>query len=202
MVNIDLIDTNKICECGNDLLSNVELYQEVIREMYERINNMPSKTGEWVGQGADRFVDKVNQDYKLFTCIGEELKKFSDCLIDFSNDTENITKKYISNESLPSLSFKYDRMKKTVMPKLDDVVEEILLLKKNISTMYVPNEFKYFDYLKQMDDVFNKWIVDIRNLVSNITEFNNQLSTINSDTDIQISSIQEKFKNIKNERGI
>lgn len=54
------IDTVKLRECGNDVMQLSANLNEVLNELYKRIDSMPEKTLEWTGSSAQRFVQKVD----------------------------------------------------------------------------------------------------------------------------------------------
>lgn len=95
MVNIDLIDTKKMNECGTDILKQVSDYKEIIDNLYNKINNMPNKTFEWVGNGANQYVETINTDYKLYCDINDILTKYGNFLIDSASLLEETINKNI-----------------------------------------------------------------------------------------------------------
>lgn len=93
MVNIELIDTVKVSECGQQILNEASAYKEIIDNLYNKINNMTSKTFEWVGAGANQYVEKVNNDYKLYCDIHDILTEYGQFLIDVSSNIEDTIKR-------------------------------------------------------------------------------------------------------------
>jgi len=92
MVDIDLIDTNKLKDSGNDILENVKLYKEVIDSYFDKINNMTSNTFEWIGNKANDYVEQVNNDYKFYYDIYDILLSYGQYLIDTGENIESIMK--------------------------------------------------------------------------------------------------------------
>lgn len=78
------IDTIKIKKCGTDLIKLSQDLSSLCNSMYDRINNMPNITGEWMGKSAEKFVKEANNDKinviefknKLY-CFGNELVKYA-----------------------------------------------------------------------------------------------------------------------------
>lgn len=93
-MNLNFIDTIMLDELGNDMLNEINVYKQNIDYLFERINNMSSKTCEWIGIGADSFVENFNLNYVIFIDVYDCLKNFSLSLIDYSNFVDNTIKKY------------------------------------------------------------------------------------------------------------
>lgn len=93
MVNIDFIDSTKVNEIGNNILENMSLYDEIVENLYNKINNMNTKTLEWVGNGANKYVETFNNDFKMFTDLSDTLKKYAYFLIDSSALIDETIKK-------------------------------------------------------------------------------------------------------------
>ncbi len=58
MINID---TDKIVQCGNDLIKLSQDLNIIIQDMYAKINKV-IVSNTWVGESALEFVNKANQD--------------------------------------------------------------------------------------------------------------------------------------------
>ena len=58
-MNVDYIDTDKLREIGNNILSETNIFKSNIDFLYDRINNINSKTFEWVGNGANNFSSEL-----------------------------------------------------------------------------------------------------------------------------------------------
>lgn len=88
-MNIKFIDTDKMYELGNDILDYLKTYKEDIDFLYTRINDIQSKTFEWVGNDLDKFIEKFNSDYKKLLDVYDSLNDFATCLIDSSELIQN-----------------------------------------------------------------------------------------------------------------
>lgn len=93
MVDIDFIDTVLINECGLELIKQINVYKDTIEHLYNRINNIPTKTHEWIGNSSNLFIEKFNNDYKLFINIYDILMEYSNSLVDLSNMLDDAIKK-------------------------------------------------------------------------------------------------------------
>jgi hypothetical protein len=76
------IDTTKIKQSGYDILKLSYELNEIIENLYSKINNMPVLTGEWVGASAQLFAKQANNvEKKDAIAIKDTLKKFGEELI-------------------------------------------------------------------------------------------------------------------------
>ena len=87
------IDTKKIEKCGLDLIKLSQDLFSVCNSMYDRINNMPTMTGEWVGQAALEFSKKANIDKVQVVDLKNKLYSFGNELIKYAGDYESVVKK-------------------------------------------------------------------------------------------------------------
>ena len=59
-------DTNKMRECGKEIIELSKSAEEIIDEISELLENMPTKTAEWVGPSANTFANIVNSKKKQY----------------------------------------------------------------------------------------------------------------------------------------
>ena len=85
------IDISKLRQCGEDILSETDSYIKNINGLFELINNVPTKTKEWTGVGAERYAEAVYKNEKInYDNYGSELKKLGQSLIDYADDLDSI----------------------------------------------------------------------------------------------------------------
>ena len=85
VINMSEIDTSKLTKYGNSIVDSSHALNEEIQKLYDRIINIPTKTGEWQGESALEFVRKVKKDKievlktrkKIYNC-GNALLKISE----------------------------------------------------------------------------------------------------------------------------
>lgn len=92
-MNVDYIDTDKLREIGNNILSETNIFKSNIDFLYDRINNINSKTFEWVGNGANNFIEKFNLDFNYYNDIYVFLREYGNYFIEFSNRIDDSIKK-------------------------------------------------------------------------------------------------------------
>lgn len=78
-------DTNKMRECGREIIELSKSADEIINEIYELITNMPTKTAEWVGPSADTFANIANSKKKQYIKLTDKLRLMGTNLVDNAN---------------------------------------------------------------------------------------------------------------------
>lgn len=75
-------NTEKMTECGQDLIELSSEYLELIELMTNRLIKIPTETGEWTGESAMNFMTDIkNIDVVKFNNFGNEIKTFGETLI-------------------------------------------------------------------------------------------------------------------------
>ena len=80
-----IIDTVKVRESGNDLLMLSNDLNNAVKELFERLTLVPSRTKEWVGASADEYVRKLSADRVEYNTLIEEVRRLGNFLVDVSN---------------------------------------------------------------------------------------------------------------------
>ena len=88
--------------------------------------------------------------------------------------------------------FKYDLIKKDVIPILDNIINELNNLKFKIESLNIPNEFKYLNYIKLLDNKIEEYKKNYSKLIDNI-DFMNKNLEIEFDN---LAILLEKIKDI------
>lgn len=83
------VDTIKMRECGKDIIKITNTLNELYNGLFSRISNMPTNTGEWVGESADKFVTLANIDKVQYLNYNNEIAKMGKLLVDYSYKFEN-----------------------------------------------------------------------------------------------------------------
>lgn len=78
-------DTNKMRECGKEIIELSKSAEEIINEIYELLTNMPIKTAEWVGPSADTFASVANSKKNQYIKLTDKLRLMGTKLIDNAN---------------------------------------------------------------------------------------------------------------------
>lgn len=87
------VDTVKLRECGKDVLVASDKYIDNVRDLYERMYNVPIKTREWVGVGATNYANYVYKERVQYLNYGNSLKKMGQAMVDYANDIETAISK-------------------------------------------------------------------------------------------------------------
>lgn len=90
MINVDTV---KLRDCGKDVLVASDKYSANIRDLYERMYNVPSKTREWVGVGATNYANNIYKERVQYLNYGNSLKKMGQAMIDYADDIEKAVSK-------------------------------------------------------------------------------------------------------------
>ena len=92
MINID---TNKLKKSGNDIIKLSQDLQELYNSMYDRINNMPTVTGEWLGNSAIEYAKNAMKEKIEVVDFKNQLYTFGDIMVKCANHYEDTTIKTI-----------------------------------------------------------------------------------------------------------
>lgn len=85
-------DTNKMRECGKELIELSNSAEEIINEIHELLSNMPTKTAEWVGPSANTFANIINSKKKQYIKLTDQLHLMGSNLIDDGNAYDSAIK--------------------------------------------------------------------------------------------------------------
>lgn len=89
MENIN-IDTQKIRECGQDIMSlSVEL-NEIITTLFDHINTLNNKTGEWKGASATKFIADASVDKIQYLKMKESIYQSGKYLTTYADSMERV----------------------------------------------------------------------------------------------------------------
>ena len=84
------MDTQRIRECGNDIMSlSVEL-NEIITVLFNHINTLNNKTGEWKGNSANHFIADANIDKIQYLKMKDSIYQNGKYLTDYADSMEKI----------------------------------------------------------------------------------------------------------------
>lgn len=82
------VDTRKLREGGNDIKQEMNNYQENIQGFYDRLQAVPTKTYEWVGESANRFVARELLNKKEYEEYGRSINDLGQAMIDYADAVE------------------------------------------------------------------------------------------------------------------
>ncbi len=67
-------DGNKLIECGEEIVSLCNKYNNLIEDLFAKISKIPSTA--WSGNSANIYVSKALQDKKRYISFGNDLKLY------------------------------------------------------------------------------------------------------------------------------
>lgn len=88
MAKLD-IDTRKMRECGNEIMKLSISIGEDFTKLFDRIQNMPITTGEWVGQAAVAYANRAKYERMLYLQFKDVLYNYGKYLVDGAEELEN-----------------------------------------------------------------------------------------------------------------
>lgn len=89
------------------------------------------------------------------------------------------------------LCFKYDLIKKELIPKIENIIEDLTIIKLKLEQLNIPNDFKYLQYLKSLDEKIDSYKVIYYNIIDNIELFNKELTIEFNDLQLSLASIKD-----------
>ena len=82
------IDTQKMRECGNDLLMLTIELNTLFTELFERLEKISDVSGEWVGLSANQFISQVKVDKVQYFNLNNSIAKEAKLLINASDELD------------------------------------------------------------------------------------------------------------------
>lgn len=83
------VDIEKIKESGQDIEDLAFDFIELINKFYNRINMIPTKSNEWVGNSSKEFVRLCMLEKSNYIMYGNAIKELGVSLINYSEKLEN-----------------------------------------------------------------------------------------------------------------
>lgn len=91
--SITYIDTVKVEEIEKDLVKLARDYNEKIAKMFQRLNDVPGVTKEWVGNQANFYFSVISGDKSKFLNFGNNLRDIASKLdADLSKVTGSVNR--------------------------------------------------------------------------------------------------------------
>lgn len=87
------VDTAKLKDCGESILTACSGFNADINNLYSKLYNVPRTTKEWVGIAANNYASIVLKEKTQYVNYGKALKDMGNILIDYANDVEEAVKK-------------------------------------------------------------------------------------------------------------
>lgn len=88
-----IVDTKKLSESGNDILTLTSELKEEFEALFARITNMNTRTFEWVGPASEDFIRRTNIEKIQYIKILDTLNKYGKILTYAAQEYENSAKK-------------------------------------------------------------------------------------------------------------
>ena len=92
---------------------------------------------------------------------------------------------------MTKIIFKYDLIKKNIIPILDNVIQNLNNLKFKIESLNIPSDFKYINYIKSLDNKIEEFKKIYNQLIDNIDIINIDLENEFNNLDIILENIKD-----------
>lgn len=92
MAKIDF-DTLKIKEIGNDIIELSGELNNALESLYSRMENMPTKTKEWIGKSANDYVKILKKEKERYMDFKDTICDYGEYLVDLSTRIDIVNKK-------------------------------------------------------------------------------------------------------------
>lgn len=89
------------------------------------------------------------------------------------------------------LCFKYEQLEKSIIPQINNIIDELLLVQEENRNIDIPVDFKYYNYLKNSIDNYYLWINDFRNLIDKIENINLTLTNNLDEINQELNNIED-----------
>ena len=82
------IDTEKMKECGKDIMALSAEIGDEFNYIFDKIINMPTITLEWTGDSALAYANKIKHDKVRYIEFKKQLYEYGKALVDYANVLE------------------------------------------------------------------------------------------------------------------
>ncbi len=82
------VDTKKVRDCGKDMMVAADSYKSNINNLFNRINGVPTRTKEWIGQASLNYSLKVAKEKHAYDQYGKCLNALGEELVNYASELE------------------------------------------------------------------------------------------------------------------
>ena len=83
------IDTEKMRECGKDIMTLSNEIGDEFNFILDKIINMPTITHEWTGDSAVAYASKIKNDKIVYMELKNILYNYGKRMLDYANELDN-----------------------------------------------------------------------------------------------------------------
>lgn len=88
------VDTDKMRECGSNIISLSNEYLAAVNAIFSRLLNI-SENGEWTGASADAFIEKTRLNQPSYISLGNQLKRYGEIIVESANDIDRASSRNV-----------------------------------------------------------------------------------------------------------
>ena len=92
---------------------------------------------------------------------------------------------------MSKLCFKYDSIRNDLIPKVEDIINDLNIIKFKLEQLDIPKDFKYLQYLKSLEEKIEKYKKIYYYLIDNIEKFNKELLLDFNDLSFSLFNIKD-----------
>lgn len=92
---------------------------------------------------------------------------------------------------MSKLCFKYDSIRNDLIPKVEDIINDLNIIKFKLEQLDIPKDFKYLQYLKSLEEKIEKYKNIYYYLIDNIEKFNKELLLDFNDLSFSLFNIKD-----------
>lgn len=85
-------DANKLVECGEDIISLCEKYNQQIELLFSKLEKIPQTC--WTGDSANLYVSQVKRDKSQFIDFGNKIAAYGNVLKSAGNNINTTIEKW------------------------------------------------------------------------------------------------------------
>lgn len=92
MINSVECDTSILKDAAHKVLTDCADFETKINHFFSRLGNI-SSTGEWTGENAKKYCNRIVQDKEIYLRYIEGIKEIAKSLNEFSDDMDSTIRK-------------------------------------------------------------------------------------------------------------
>lgn len=87
------IDTKELNQCGIDIMELSSELNDAFVELFDRLSNINTKTGEWIGNSANEYVKQIKVEKAEYINFKNSIYKYGKTLCEIAAEYEAAIKK-------------------------------------------------------------------------------------------------------------
>lgn len=97
-MDFEYINTNSIEDVANDIIALKSEYVAQINKLFNRLNQVPNSTGEWIGEQAEKYTRLVMLEKEDYLKLAFDLNNYARLLKKYAIECEDVINKNLTLE--------------------------------------------------------------------------------------------------------